>query len=220
MKLGIIGAGFIGQNVAKLALAAGHQVMVANSRGPQTLFSFKAMNPGVEVGTVAEACDFGDMVLLALPFANYPQLPADKLSGKIVLDANNYYPARDGHFEALDKHHTTTSELIAGHLTGATLVKVFNAIIASDLATDGRPQGAKDRRALPIAGDDVAAKAQVVALLDEMGFDAVDAGPLAEGWRFERARPVYCVALNKADLAAKMAATERYVDLPETTWAE
>jgi predicted dinucleotide-binding enzyme len=217
MRLGIIGAGFIGQGVARLAVRHGDEVMVSNSRGKDTLSSV-ASDIGCQIGSAEEAADFANMVLVAVPFRNISALPAGALAGKVVLDANNYYPERDGQIAALDQHHTTTSEMLAHALPGAKVVKAFNAILAQDLPLDGRPAGALDRRALPIAGDDAVAKAQVAALLDRYGFDAVDAGTLAESWRFERAKPAYCRPLDRLALQAALAAAERDVELPHGSW--
>ena len=218
MRIGIIGAGFIGRAVAQLAIAAGHEAMLSNSRGPGTLSSVLSGIPGSQIGTVEQAAQFGELVLVAIPLAQYQRLPAALLEGKIVLDANNYYPDRDGHIAALDRFETTTSQLLAQHLTGARVVKVFNAILAGDLTQDARLSLAADRRALPIAGDDEPAKAVVVHWLDEIGFDAVDAGGLDESWRFERAKPAYCRPLDQAGLRAALAKAQRQVELSEEEW--
>ena len=214
MKIGVIGAGFIGRAVAELALAAGHEVMLSNSRGPQTMSSVLSGILGVQVGSAQDAAQFGDEVLVAIPFEHYRSVPAHWLAGKTVMDANNYYPNRDGHFPALDRFETTTSRLLAEHFSQSHVVKVFNAIFAPELTLDARARGASDRRALPVAADDATAKAQVIRLLDELGFDAVDAGGLDESWRFERAKPAYCVPLDQAGLKAALAAAERTVELP------
>lgn len=214
MKIGVIGAGFIGRAVAELALAAGHEVMLSNSRGPHTMSSLLSGIPGAQVGSAEDAARFGDVVLVAIPFEHYRNVPAQWLAGKTVMDPNNYYPDRDGHFPVLDRFETTTSRLIAEHFSQSQVVKVFNAIFAPELTLDARPQGASDRRALPVAADDAGAKAQVIQLLDELGFDAVDAGGLDESWRFERAKPAYCVALDQTGLKAALAAAERRVELP------
>lgn len=214
MKIGVIGAGFIGRALAQLALAAGHEVMLSNSRGPQTMSSVLSGIRGVKVGSAQDAAQFGDVVLVAIPFEHYRSIPAQWLEGKTILDPNNYYPERDGHFPALDRFETTTSRLLAEHFSHSKVVKVFNAIFATDLTEHARPHGAPDRRALPVAADDAGAKAQVIGLLDELGFDAVDAGNLDESWRFERAKPAYCVPLDQAGLRAALAAAERTVELP------
>lgn len=208
MKIGIIGAGYVGREVGKKAVAAGHQVMLSNSRGPQTLFSLK-VGVGCETGTVEEAIAFGDVVIIAMPFPAYATLDPALLSGKIVFDAANYYHERDGHIAALDNKETTTSEIIATHLPGARIVKALNAIRMIDLETHGKPKGAADRVALPIAGDDAEAKALVAELQEQFGFDSVDVGALAEGWRFERDRPAYCTLLNTAELKKALAETQR-----------
>lgn len=214
MNIGVIGAGFIGRAVAQLALAAGHEVMLSNSRGPQSMTSVVSGILGVQVGSAEEAAKFGDVVLVAIPFEHYRSISPQWVAGKTVMDANNYYPNRDGHFPVLDRFETTTSRLLADHLPQAHVVKVFNAIFAPDLTQDARPHGATDRRALPVAADNATAKAQVIHLLDELGFDAVDAGGIDESWRFERARPAYCVPLDQAGLKAALAAAERTVELP------
>ena len=169
---------------------------------------------GVQVGSADDAAKFGDVVLVAIPLEHYRSVPAQWLEGKTVMDANNYYPNRDGHIPVLDRFETTTSRLLAEHLPHSHVVKVFNAIFAPDLTQDARPHGAPDRRALPVAADDAAAKARVITLLDELGFDAVDAGSLDESWRLERGKPAYCVALDQAGLKAALAAAERTVELP------
>ena len=208
MKIGIIGAGFVGRAIGKLAVHSGHQVMLSNSRGPETLFSLPHAVGG-EVGTVDEAVAFGDLVVVAIPLSAYRSVPVEPLAGKIVIDTNNYYHERDGRFPELDARATTTSELLAGHLPRSKIVKAFNAITMKDLESDGRSAGAPDRRALPLAGDDADPKAVAVKLYDEFGFDAVDVGPLSEGWRFERGTPAYCVPFTKADLQKVLASTMR-----------
>ena len=213
MKIGIIGAGFVGRAIGKLATEAGHQVMLSNSRGPQTLFT-QRYGLGTEVGTVEEAAAFGDIVVIAIPLAAYRTVPVAPLAGKVVLDANNYYPDRDGRIAELDRNEATTSELLARHLPASHIVKAFNAITMGDLEKDGRPAGSPGRRALPLAGDDAEGKAIAATLHDAFGFDAVDAGALSEGWRFERGTPAYCVLLDRSDLEKTLAATTRD---PETS---
>ncbi|NWA45274.1 NAD(P)-binding domain-containing protein [Pseudomonas reactans] len=205
MKIGIIGAGFVGRAISKLALAAGHQVMLSNSRDPKTLFTLTRTTQ-CEAGTPQQAAEFGDVVVIAIPLEAYRSVPAAPLVGKVVIDANNYYPDRDGRIPELDQHQTTTSEMLAKHLPESRVIKAFNAIRMDDLLNDGLPASAAERRALPIAGDDAQGKVIVTALLDEFGFDVVDAGALEEGWRFEAGTPVYCVPLNKEQLAAGLQA--------------
>lgn len=204
MRIGCVGAGFIGRAVAKLAGQYGHQAMLSNSRSPRTLIS-TAISVKAGIGTVADATAFGDVVLLAIPFYAIADLDPAPFVGKIVMDACNYYPGRDEPVPALDEGCDTTSGIVQRHLVGAKVVKAWNAILERDIEKDARPAGAPDRRALPIAGDDSEAKASVAALFDELGYDVVDAGALSEGWRFERAQPAYCVPLDLSALEGKLA---------------
>ncbi len=204
----MIGAGMIARAVAAVAIKHGHEVMVSNTRTPDTLFSL-IRTLGCKAGSPEEAAAFGDIVLVAVPLKNYKSVPVAPLEGKIVLDANNYYPERDGHIDELDRDEITTSELLARHLPKSKVVKVFNAIQAADIEKDGRPAGSTGRRAHPIAGDDPAAKKVVADLLDQFGFDVLDAGPLAEGWRFQKDTPAYCVPLGTASLKKALADATR-----------
>jgi 8-hydroxy-5-deazaflavin:NADPH oxidoreductase len=184
--LGFIGSGNIGTAVARLAVAAGIDVVLSNSRGPETLAETVAeLGERARATTPEEAARAGDWVVVSVPLSAYRKLPAAALAGKVVLDTINYYPTRDGHIEVLDLGKTTTSELVQEHLTGAKLVKAFNSIMDFHIPALARPAGAADRTALPIAGDDPQAKAGAADLISQLGFDTVDAGPLAESWRFE-----------------------------------
>ncbi|WEH12574.1 NAD(P)-binding domain-containing protein [Streptomyces sp. VNUA24] len=184
--LGFIGSGSIGTSLARLAIAAGIDVVLSNSRGPETLAATVAdLGDRARAATPEEAARAGDLVVVSIPLAPYRSLPAPALAGKVVLDTINYYPMRDGHFEALDSGRVTTSELVQEHLAGAKLVKAFNNIGDVHITTLARPAGAADRTALPIAGDDPQAKASAADLIGRLGFDTVDAGPLTESWRFE-----------------------------------
>jgi 8-hydroxy-5-deazaflavin:NADPH oxidoreductase len=217
MKIGVIGAGNIGQALARLALASGHQVRVANSRGPESLRELTAAL-GCEADMSAGAAAFGDVVILAIPLRAFDALAAPDFEGKIVLDATNYYPGRDGAIEALDTHQDTTSGLLQRRLPGARVVKFFNAIMARDIGADAKPSGAPGRRALPIAGDDAEAKRVASELVDQFGYDPVDAGPLAQGWRFERAMPAYCLPMDAQHLRTALASAQRGVELPDGSW--
>ena len=203
MRIGIIGAGFIGRAVARLAVKHGHEVMLSNSRHPKTLGS-AMVSIRCAIGTAVQAAEFGEVVLLAVPFSATLDIDPAPLAGKILMDADNYYPMRDGEIPELEDGSTTSSEITQRHFAGAKVVKAFNAILEKDIETTGAPAGTPDRRALPIAGDDGPAKTVVAGLLDNLGFDVVDAGPLAEGWRFERARPAYCVPLDASALEAAL----------------
>ncbi|WP_322037468.1 NADPH-dependent F420 reductase [Burkholderia cepacia] len=216
MKIGIIGAGRMAQSVAWLATRAGYQVMLSNSRGPETLQGLRKPL-GCEVGRVDEAAAYGDIVFAALPLQAYRAVPAEPLEGKIVLNPQNYFPYF-GLLPELESGAMTTAEVLARHLPKSRVVKTFNAILVEEVVPDARPAGAPDRRALPIAGDDDDARSTTITLLDRLGYDAVDAGPLAEGWRFERRRPVYCVPLDKVMMAQMLAETTRDSVMPEAHW--
>ncbi len=216
LKIGIIGAGNIGQAIARLALASGHSATLSNSRGPETLEAL-AQAIGCDVARAADVPASSDIVVLTVPLAAVFAISPGLLDGSIVIDTNNYYPDRDGRIDALDQRLTTTSEMVAGHFPGATIVKAFNAILAKDLVDPVVLPGGS-RRALPIAGDDAAAKSLVAALQADFGYDTVDAGPLADSWRFERAKPAYCIPFDQAGLRSALGAAERDVELPEGSW--
>ena len=193
MKIGIIGAGNIGGNLTRRLTELGHEVSVANSRGPETLTDL-ARETGATAVPLEQVARDAEIVVVAIPERSVPNLPTRVLDGAapnaVVVDTGNYYPQqRDGRIEAIESG-TTESRWVADQL-GRPVVKVFNGIYAEHLLDAGRPAGSPDRRALPVAGDDVAAKQKVIALLDELGFDAVDAGSLDESWRQQPGTPVY-----------------------------
>src|SRR5213596_1850291 len=175
MTIGMIGAGHIGSQIARLAVANDYNVVISNSRGPSTLSALVAeLGPSARAATAVDAAKAGDIVVVSVPLKSYRQVPVEPLAGKMVIDTNNYYPERDGHIPKLDNESTTTSELLQAHLPTSKVVKAFNHIYAAALTTDGQPVGTKNRRALAIAGDDPGAKATVARLLDQFGFDTVD----------------------------------------------
>jgi predicted dinucleotide-binding enzyme len=185
-----------------LAVDAGHDVVLSNSRGPDTLAGLVAeLGPRARAATAQEAAEAGDVVVVTIPLRNYEQVPVEPLQGKLVIDTMNYYPQRDGHIAALDEETTTTSELLQSHLPQSHVVKAFNNIFFQHLAALARPHGAPDRSALAIAGDDDAAKARVRDLLDAIGYDTVDLGPLSQSWRTQRDTAAYGVmyAADPAD---------------------
>ncbi|MFJ3036089.1 NADPH-dependent F420 reductase [Curtobacterium pusillum] len=211
--IGIIGAGNIGSQLARLAVQHGHQVVIANSRGPETLTDLVAeLGDQARAATRDEAAAAGEIVVVTTPLAAIERIPVEPLVGKVVIDTNNYYPQRDGHIQSLDDETTTTAELLQDHLPGARVVKAFNHIGAADLTGHATPAGTPDRRALVVAGDDDAAKAVVADLIDEFGFDVVDAGPLAEGWRIQRDTPGYVARFTADELRGKLAEAKRYRD--------
>ena len=211
--IGIIGAGHIGSQIARLAVANGYNVVISNSRGPETLSTLIAeLGPKARAATAIEAAEAGEIVVVSVPLKNYRKVPVEPLAGKIVIDTDNYYPERDGHIPELDNETTTTSELLQAHLPTSKVVKAFNHIYAAVLTADGQPAGAKNRRALVIACDDKDAKARVTHLLDQFGFDTVDAGPLREGWRIQRDTPGYGPRRTAEELRRDLATAKRYAD--------
>ncbi len=182
----------IGGTVARLSVANGYDVVLSNSRGPETLAELAAeLGPRAVAGTPWQAAEEGDLVVVSIPVKAFAEVPAKPLAGTPVLDTGNYYPQRDGHIAELDTGALTSSGLLQRHLPDAHVVKVFNNIYFKHLASLARPHGAPDRSALPIAGDDADAKAAVTMYLDWIGYDAVDAGPLAGSWRQEPGTPAY-----------------------------
>jgi len=212
--IGLIGAGHIGGQVARLAVASGYNVVISNSRGPETLQDLvKELGPKARAATSLEAAAAGDIVVVTVPLKNYKQVPVAPLVGKLVIDTNNYYPERDGRIPELDNESTTTAELLQAHLPASKVVKAFNHIYAAELTTHGQPKGSANRRALVIAGNDTAAKTTVTNLLDQFGFDTVDAGPLSEGWRIQRDTPGYGPRRTAEELKGDLAAAKRYREM-------
>jgi len=183
MKIGIIGAGNIGANAAKLFVKAGHEIVIANSRGAETLNDLVAeLGEKAQAVSIEEAAQFGEIVFISIPFGKYKTLPANAFDGKIVVDSNNYYPDRDDSYAELDDNKTTSSEMLAEHLRGARIVKGFNTIWFEHLKTQGDASLPIDeRRAIFIAGDDAEAKKTVARLIEEIGFAAIDTGDLRDG---------------------------------------
>lgn len=194
--IGLIGSGHIGSTVARLAVDAGHDVVLSNSRGPDTLQDLAAeLGAHARAGTTEQAAA-ADLVVLTIPLKNVDSIPADALRGKVVIDTSNYYPQRDGQIATLDDHHSTTSELVQAHLAGSSVVKAFNNINYLHLGSLQRPAGSIERSALPIAGDDADAVRRVAELLDSLGYDAYNAGSLADSWRFDVGTPAYGAPYN------------------------
>ena len=193
-----------------MAVANGYDVVIANSRGPETLAGLVAeLGPRAKAATAQDAAAAADVAVVTVPLRAIDRLPVEQLAGKIVLDTNNYYFERDGHIDALDKGETTTSELVQRELPTSRIAKAFNHIYAADITTDGTPAGTADRRALATAGDDAEAVAFVTRFYDEAGFDTVNVGPLSESWRVERDRPAYVVRQNAEELEANLAIANR-----------
>jgi 8-hydroxy-5-deazaflavin:NADPH oxidoreductase len=207
MRIGIIGSGNIGGTLTRRLTALGHDVAVANSRGPQSLEAL-AGETGATAAEPVTAVQDADLVIVAVPLKAVPELPAEALAGRTVVDAGNYYPGRDGEIAAI-VGGAASSRWVADHLPGAHVVKAFNTIQSGHLLEYGRPAGDPRRIALPVAGDDEAAKWQVLALVDELGFDAIDAGPLDESWRQEPGTPVYGADLGADATRDALAAARR-----------
>ncbi len=212
--IGFIGSGKIGSQLARLAVAQGHDVVLSNSRGPETLSDLVAeLGPHARAGTPAEAAAAADLAVVTVPLKAIPTVPVEPLAGKVVIDTNNYYPSRDGQIAVLDSEETTVSELLQQHLPTSKVVKAFNNIMFSQLTTDGRPAGTPERRALAVAGDDPDARATVARLIDSFGFDVVEVSPLSEGWRYQRDTPAYGTRATTDSLRNDLAAAQRYRDM-------
>ena len=208
--IGLIGAGNIGSQVARLAIEHGHEVVISNSRGPETLADLvEDLGPHARAATAEEAARAAEVAVVTVPLKAYTDVPVEPLADKVVIDTNNYYPGRDGQFVGLDNASITSSQLLQEHLTTSKVVKGFNHIQAPELTTDGLASGTEGRRALAIAGDDVAAKATVASLIDQFGFDVVDIGPLDESWRIEPGTPGYGPRQDAEELRANLAAAQR-----------
>jgi predicted dinucleotide-binding enzyme len=208
-RIGFIGSGNVGQAIARRAIAAGHTVVMSNSRGPETLARLvAALGPHARAATAAVAGDAADIVIVAIPLSSLEGVPVGPLAGKVIIDAGNYYPPRDGQIAEIDDGTTTSSEMLASHLPTSKIVKAFNTIIAAQIAQHATPAGTPHRRALPIVGDDASAKLVVTRLIDEIGFDVVDAGPLAEGPRLDP-NAAWGPVLDADELRRSLASLER-----------
>jgi predicted dinucleotide-binding enzyme len=211
--LGLIGAGHIGSALARTALDAGYDVVLSNSRGPETLADLVAelaarptARGTVRAGTAEEAATAADLAVVTIPVKAIGQVPVQPLAGKVVIDTNNYYPQRDGQIAELDEERTTSTELLQRHLPDSSVIKAFNHIGAAQIVSE---RSATPRRALAVAGDDAAAKARVAAFIGELGFDVVDLGPLADSWRIQPGTPGYGAEDDADQLRAHLAAATR-----------
>ena len=208
--IGIIGAGHIGSQVARAAVANGYDVVIANSRGPETLTELVAeLGPKARAATARQAAEAADVAVVTVPFKAYASIPVEPLAGKIVIDTNNYYFERDGHVPALDDGLETVSGMLQQHLPTSRVAKGFNHIRSAEITTDGKPAGAADRRALATSSDFEDAAQFVTDLYDQFGFDTVNVGPLSESWRVERDQPAYVVPQTRDELVANLARAQR-----------
>ncbi|HWH27142.1 MAG TPA: NADPH-dependent F420 reductase [Pseudolysinimonas sp.] len=207
---GIIGAGNIGSAIARGVIGLGHQVVIANSRGPETLADLiTELGPNARAATPVETAEAAEIAVVTVPLRALADIPVEPLAGKIVIDTNNYYFERDGHFDALDRGEATTAGLLQQHLPTSLVVKGFNHIGAAEITATGTPAGTPNRRALATASDSAEAVAFITELYDQLGFDTVNVGPLSESWRTERDRPGYGIRQNRDELVANLAKANR-----------
>jgi 8-hydroxy-5-deazaflavin:NADPH oxidoreductase len=203
--IAVVGAGHIGGKVAEAAVNAGFDVVVSNASGPASLAGLVGQLGGrARAATITDAAAAGDIVVVSVPVGAFTSLPAEPLAGKVVISTSNYNPSREGHIAEVDDGEITIAGLLQRHLPRSRVVKAFNMISAAEVPADGSPPGTPGRRALALAGDDADARATVADLYDKFGFDAVDAGPLAESWRFGRGQPAFIVHQTAAQLAANL----------------
>jgi len=208
--IGIIGSGHVGSNLARAAIDHGYNVVLSNSQGPGSLAELvSGLGPNARAATPAEAAAAADFAIVAIPVTTIDQVPAEPLAGKVVLATINYFPQRDGHIPAIDDGTTTAPGLLQAHLPKSSVVRAFSMIDAAEMSGDGHPKGDPKRRALALAGDDEAARQLVVRLYDELGFDAVDLGPLAEGWRVDPGQRGFVTRQSLAELTANAANAKR-----------
>lgn len=208
--IGFIGSGKIGSQVARKAVENGYDVVLSNSRGPETLADLVTeLGPHARAATAKEAAAAADIAVVTIPFKAFESVPVDELAGKVVIDTNNYYFERDGHYPELDNGEETSSGLLQKHLPTSKVVKAFNHIYSGHITEDSLPTGDTERRSLGISGDYPEANATVAALQDEFGFDTVDAGPLSESWRLQRDMPVYGVRTTADEMREGLAKATR-----------
>jgi 8-hydroxy-5-deazaflavin:NADPH oxidoreductase len=208
VRIAIVGTGHIGSSLARGFVAAGHEVIVSNSRAPETLADLvDELGPNASAATPGDAMRAAEIVVVSVPLKNYRDVPKDGVADKVVIDTMNYFPERDGRFAEIDSGQTGSSELLAAHLRGARIVKVFNTVNWERLRDGGRPKGDPGRIALALSGDDADAKAEVSRLVDELGFDAVDVGSLAKGGRKQQpGGPLFTSDLPADELRAAASA--------------
>ncbi|RZL17243.1 MAG: NADP oxidoreductase [Pedobacter sp.] len=209
-RIGIIGVGQIGSTLARKFSTLGHNVKIANSRGPHTLTNL-ATEIGVSAVTINEAIENVDIVIISIPQKKIQDLPADLFAGSpqqlIIVETGNYYPYRDGKMPELEAE-LTESEWVSKHLSRPVL-KAFNNIGANSLADNGRPSGDLERIALPVSGNSSQDKAIILNLIDQLGFDGVDAGLISESWRQQPGSPVYCTDHNFNDIIDLVKSSDR-----------
>lgn len=207
--IGVIGAGHIGRSFSTAAIRAGHEIVISNNRGPESLADLISdLGPQARAATVAEAAAAGDFVVVAIPLPGTSEVPIEPLAGKVVIDTCNYFPERLGVVARLEDGSITVPGLLQEHLPTSRVVRAFNHIDAAAIATDGTPAGTTGRRALALAGDDPDARRLVADLYDQFGFDAVDIGTLDQSWRLDPGQPAFVVRQDAGQMRANVAAAK------------
>ncbi len=210
--IGVLGAGHIGRYFSLTAISHGHEIVIANAKGPETIAGLvEELGPSARAATAAQAARAGDWALVAIPLPGAAQLPAEELAGKIVLTTCNYFRKRDGSFADIDTGRLTVPGYIQSRLPTSLVVRAFNHIDAAQIQSDGTPPGTANRRGLAYAGDDEQAKALTAEMYDQFGFDPVDAGGLDEAWRLDVDQPTFVVRMNADELRANLAKAERHL---------
>lgn len=217
MKIGIIGAGYIGQALAKRLSPQGYQVMLSNSRGADAVREIAEARNCLG-GSSSEAALFGEVIIVAIPLNRLVDLPIDEIGKKIVIDTCNYYPNRDGIRAEFETGPQTTSGYVQSIMPEARVVKAFNSIMAPQLSKGGLDLGTGQKHALPIAANDPEAAEVAAKIVRDTGLHPVFTGPLSESWRFERARPAYCIPMDEDRLRAALQATNKTDFVPEGSW--
>jgi predicted dinucleotide-binding enzyme len=208
--VGIIGSGHVGSNLAKATIAHGYDVVLSGSGEPDTLEALASgLGPRARAGTPEEAATAGDFAIVATPIAAVKSIPVEPLRGKVVIATVNYFPQRDGHIAEIEDGTATVPGVLQRHLPDSRVVRAFSMLDAADMSGDGHPKGDPNRRAIAIAGDDAKAKMLVAGLIDELGFDVVDLGGLAESWRVDPGQKGFVTRQTAAELRANAAAARR-----------
>ncbi len=208
--IGILGSGHVGTNIALAAIANGYDVVLSNTRGPETMASLiDELGAHAKAATSEDAAAEGDFAVVAIPLSTVDQVPVGPLAGKVVIATINYFPERRGHIAEIDNGTTTAPGLLQRHLPQSKVVRAFNMINAEEMSHDGHPAGDPRRRALALAGDDVEAKQLVAELYDQFGFDALDIGPLSESWRLDAGQPAFVAHQDLDQLKRNVANAKR-----------
>lgn len=208
--IGIIGAGNVGQSIAKAAVAHGYDVVLSNTQGPDSLTDVvKKLGPHASAATPEEAAARADLAVVAVPITTIAQVPVEPLEGKVVISTINYFPDRLGHITQIDNGTTTAPGLLQAHLPKSKVVRAFSMINAADMSDDGHPEGDPKRRALALSGDDPDARKIVADLYNQFGFDALDLGGLDQSWRVDAGQKAFVTRQNLAELKQNVANAKR-----------